>query len=149
MNTCRSRRTEFAPTIESNTNSIPSLWIKSLALFRPRVNPITFFDSRLLAGTHTRLPSDRSVRERFASLVTSRGTDVRTVLRSRADSKRDCGLPAVASIRACATTETYETITKSDFAPRGDQLRARGPKKCRGLAKRAPTLCNGKIVTSL
>lgn len=31
--------------------------------------------------------------------------------------------------------------------PRGDQLHARGPKKCRGLV-RAPVLCNSKIVTS-
>lgn len=88
---------------------------------------------------HTRLPFDRSVREQFESLVTSRGTDVpsriRMVLRSR-DSKRDCGLPAFAPVRAHATTETYETITKSDFSPpRGDQLHARGPKKCRGLAR--------------
>lgn len=56
----------------ARANFIRSSWIKSLALFRPRVNPITFFDSRLLAGTHTRLPSDRSVRGRFALLVTSR-----------------------------------------------------------------------------
>lgn len=65
-NTRRSPRTEFvlrrqSDDCESNTNFIPSSWIKPLAPFRPWVNPIIFFDSRLLAGTHTRLPSDRSV----------------------------------------------------------------------------------------
>ena len=152
---CSDNRMARATQIPSQVRGI-----KSLALFRPRVNPITFFDSRLLAGTHTRLPSDRSVERaiRVARDVTARDgctyvrTYVYTVLRSReADSKRDCGLPAVASVRARATTETYETITNSDFDPRGDQLHARGggPKKCRGLdTARAPPLCNSKIVTS-
>lgn len=79
-------------------------------------------------------PIVRSRAIRAACDVT-RDVDVRTILRSReADLKCDCGLLAVAPIRERATTETYGTITKSDFTPRGDQLHARGPKKCRGLA---------------
>lgn len=81
---------EFALVIERREQQTRSevLWIKSLALFCPRVNPITFFDSRLLAGTHTRSPSDRSVRGRFALLVTSQRDGRIVLLRSReTDSK--------------------------------------------------------------
>lgn len=135
---------------ESNVNSIPSSWIKSFALFHPPVNPITFFDSRLLAGTHIRLPSYHSVWGRFTLLVTSRRNG-HTYVRSCSNLEkqfRNCGLPVVVPVRTHATTETYETITKrATSAPCGGQLLTRGPKKCRKFA-RAPALCNDKIVTS-
>lgn len=67
--------------------------------------------------------------------MTSRGTeDVRTVLRSReADSNGDCGLPAVASVRARVTTETYETITESDFDPPRRPITLKGSKEMPGV----------------
>lgn len=98
-----------------------------------RVNPITFFDSRLLAGTHTRLPSDRTIESdsrrswRHEGRMFVRSFDLEKQIRNViADCRRLLRF-------VHATTETYETITKNDFTPRGDQLHARGPKKCRGL----------------
>lgn len=129
----------------TRTNSIRSSWIKSLALFRPRVNPITFFDSRLLAGTHTPdyppiIPFEGDSRCSWHH----DGTDGPAPKSREVDSKlRVAG--GCSGPYACNYRNVRDDNEESDFRPPVATNYSRGVRRNVGGS---PTLCNDKIVTS-